>query len=74
MAVPGRARVVITLGIAQTLAWASSYYLLAVLAEPMAKDLGTSVATVFGAFSAALLVSAAAGPYTGRAIDRWGGR
>ncbi|MEO5882588.1 MAG: MFS transporter, partial [Caldimonas sp.] len=42
--------------------------------EPMAKDLGTSVATVFGAFSAALLVSAAAGPYTGRAIDRWGGR
>lgn len=72
--VPGRARVVITLGTAQTLAWASSYYLLAVLAEPMAKDLGTSVPTVFGAFSAALLVSAVAGPYTGRAIDYWGGR
>ena len=74
MAVPGRVRVIITLGTAQTLAWASSYYLLAVLAEPMAKELGTSVPTVFGAFSVALLISAMAGPYTGRAIDRRGGR
>ena len=30
--------------------------------------------TVFAAFSAALLVSAALGPLAGRAIDRWGGR
>jgi predicted MFS family arabinose efflux permease len=74
MTAPSRARVVVALGTAQTLAWASSYYLLAVLAVPMASDLGTSVPTVFGAFSAALLVSALAGPYSGRAIDRWGGR
>ena len=63
-----------TLGTAQTLAWASSYYLPAILAEPMAADLGVSRALVFGAFSAALLIAAVLGPAVGRAIDRRGGR
>ena len=65
---------VLALGSAQTLAWGSSYYLPAVLATPIARDLGVAPATVFAAFSAALLVSAALGPHAGRAIDRWGGR
>ena len=69
-----RARAVTALGLAQTLAWASSYYLPAMLAAPMARDLGVSVPTVFAAFSAALVVSALLGPHAGRAIDRWGGR
>lgn len=69
-----RTRVVATLGTAQTLAWASSYYLPALLARPMAAELGVSVPTVFAAFSAALVVSALVGPHAGRAIDRWGGR
>lgn len=69
-----RARVVATLGSAQTLAWASSYYLPALLARPMARDLGVSEPTVFAAFSAALVVSALVGPQAGRRIDRWGGR
>ena len=62
------------LGLAQTLAWASSYYLPAVLAGAIGKDVGTSTATIFGAFSVALLVAAAVGPYAGRLIDRLGGR
>jgi MFS family permease len=62
------------LGAGQTLAWASSYYLPALLAQPMAADLGTSAVTVFGAFSLALVVSALLGPRAGRAIDRHGGR
>ncbi|MGH6611683.1 MAG: MFS transporter, partial [Burkholderiaceae bacterium] len=62
------------LGTAQTLAWASTYYLPAVLAPPMARDLGVSIPTVFAAFSCALVISALLGPYAGRAIDRWGGR
>ncbi|HEY4958974.1 MAG TPA: MFS transporter [Caldimonas sp.] len=70
----GKGRTVAALGTAQTLAWASSYYLPAVLAAPMARDLGVSTPTVFAAFSAALLVSAALGPHAGQAIDRWGGR
>lgn len=70
----GRTGAVIALGTAQTLAWASSYYLPAVLAAPMARDVGVSTPTVFAAFSAALVVSALLGPLAGRAIDRWGGR
>lgn len=66
--------VVAALGTAQTLAWASSYYLPAMLAAPMARDLGVSTPTVFAAFSVALVVSALLGPYAGRAIDHWGGR
>ena len=62
------------LGTAQTLAWASSYYLPAMLAAPMARELGMSVPTVFAAFSVALIVSALLGPLSGRSIDRWGGR
>ncbi|MDQ0012551.1 MFS family permease [Variovorax boronicumulans] len=62
------------LGVAQTLAWASSYYLPAVLAGAIGKDIGISTSTVFGAFSVALLVSAGIGPYAGRLIDRRGGR
>ena len=69
-----RLRVITTLGTAQTLAWASSYYLPALLARPMAQDLGVSEPTVFAAFSAALVVSALVGPQAGRRIDRWGGR
>ncbi len=69
-----RAATVATLGTAQTLAWASSYYLPAILAAPMARDLGVSVPTIFAAFSLALIVSAMVGPRAGRAIDEHGGR
>lgn len=62
------------LGTAQTLAWASSYYLPAVLANSIATELGISVASVFGAFSLALLVAALVGPLAGRLIDHHGGR
>lgn len=67
-------RVVGILGTAQTLAWASSYYLPAMLADPMARDLGVSTPTVYAAFSAALVASALIGPWAGLAIDRHGGR
>jgi len=66
--------VVLALGTAQTLAWASTYYLPAMLAVPMGQDLGVSTSTVFAAFSVALIVSALLGPLAGRAIDRWGAR
>jgi MFS family permease len=66
--------VVARLGVAQTLAWASSYYLPAMLALPMARELGVGPTTVFAAFSLAMLLAAGVGPLAGRAIDRWGGR
>src|SRR3546814_11079832 len=74
MRIASRAGVIAALGTTQTLAWASSYYLPAMLAVPMARDLGIAAPTVFAAFSLALLVSALIGPCAGQAIDRWGGR
>lgn len=65
---------VVTLGTAQTLAWASTYYLPAILAQPMAQELGLSVVTVHAAFSLAMVVAALIGARAGRAIDRLGGR
>ncbi len=74
-AAPAGARgVVLVLGTAQTLAWASSYYLPAILAAPMAAEFGVPASWVFGAFSAALVLSALLGPWAGRTIDRRGGR
>ncbi len=69
-----RRNVVLALGSAQTLAWASTYYLPAVLADPVSADLGLSREWFFGIFSAALLLSGLLGPAAGRAIDRRGGR
>lgn len=71
-----RQRLVIVgaLGTSQTLAWASSYYLVAILADPMSRDLSISATQVFAAFSVALLVTALLGPRVGRTIDRFGGR
>ena len=66
--------VVLALGTAQTLAWASSYYLPAILADPIARDLGVSSNWMFAAFSAALVLSGLLGPRVGRQIDRMGGR
>ena len=65
---------VAVIGATQTLAWGSSYYLPAILADPIAAGLGVSRSWFFGCFSAALLLSAALGPMIGRAIDRGGGR
>lgn len=66
-------RVVAALGTAQTLAWASSYYLPAILANPMAAELGVGTAWVFIAFSLGLLTAGFLGPLSGRLIDRHGG-
>jgi MFS family permease len=69
-----RVTVVAAMGSTQTLAWASSYYLPAILGAPIAASLGLGASVFFGIFSIALLLSAAAGPSVGRFIDRHGGR
>ncbi|MBX9699580.1 MAG: MFS transporter [Acetobacteraceae bacterium] len=62
------------LGIAQTLAWATSFYLPAVLIPAVIDELGGDRTLIFGAFSLALLISGLAAPRTGRAIEARGGR
>jgi MFS family permease len=66
--------IILALGTTQTLAWASSYYLPAILADPIARDLGVSSNWIFAAFSGALVISAVLGPRIGRQIDLFGGR
>lgn len=70
----GPLAVVVALGTAQTIAWASSYYLPAILAAPIARDLGLAPTYVFGALSGALVISGLLGPRVGHAIDTFGGR
>ncbi|WP_374640381.1 MFS transporter [Hydrogenophaga sp.] len=71
---PSQRAVVARLGTTQTLAWASSYYLPALLAAPLSAELGLPATSVFGAFTLALVISALVGPRAGRAIDELGGR
>jgi MFS family permease len=66
--------VVWALGTSQTLAWASSYYLPAVLGAPIAAGLNLPTSLFFAVFSATLLLQAVFGPYVGTLIDRHGGR
>ena len=70
----GRVIVVVALGATQTIAWASSYYMPAILGGPIANALHLPTSVFFGLFSGALLLSATVGPLVGRFIDRQGGR
>jgi predicted MFS family arabinose efflux permease len=69
-----RTLTVAAIGLTQTLAWGSSYYLPAILADPIAAGLGVPKPLFFAFFSASLLLQAALGPAIGKAIDRRGGR
>src|SRR4051812_46508574 len=70
----GSGKVVAALGTTQTIAWASSYYLPAVLVDPIARDLGLPADGILAAFSLSLVISALSAPAVGRMIDRAGGR
>ena len=72
---PAVSRLIVpVLGLGMIVSFASSYYLLGVLAEPLAAGVGTTPGVVFAALSGAFLVSAALSPFGGRWIDRRGGR
>jgi MFS family permease len=70
----GRITVVAGLGTTQTISWASSYYLPAILGAPIAAALHLPGSVFFGLFSGALLLSAVIGPSVGHLIDHHGGR
>ena len=67
----GQTLTIAKLGSSVTIAYASSYYLPAILAKGMAQSLGLGVSTVFLAFSAALVVSALLGPFAGRRLLKY---
>lgn len=69
-----RQRVIAAIGVIQILAWGSSFYLLAVLAGPIAQDTGWSYAWVIAGVSLGLLVAGAVSIRVGRTIEAQGGR
>jgi MFS family permease len=71
---PSPRLVVSALGVAQILAWGSSYYLPAVLAAPIATETGWPLAWVIGGLSLGLLVAGLISPLVGRRIHAQGGR
>lgn len=70
---PGVAAI-ITLGWIQILSWGGSFYLMAVMASPIAEETGWSQQWIYGALSAGILVSGLLSPLAGRIIARTGGR
>ena len=71
----GRRRAaIVILGALQILAWGSSFYLLGVLAGPIAAETGWPSSFVVGGLSIALLIAGLASPRVGRAIQAHGGR
>ena len=69
-----RLKTVSALGIIEIFAWGSSFYLIAVLAQPIAAETGWSGAAVSAGVSVGLLVSGLAATLTGRLIEARGGR
>jgi len=71
---PPRAVVISALGITQILAWGSTYYLLAVLAEPIARETGWPLTMVVGGLTLGLIAASVVSPRVGNAIQATGGR
>jgi MFS family permease len=71
---PPRLVVIAAMGVGQILAWGSSYYLLAVLAGPVARETGWPDSWIIGALSLGLLTSGLVSPRVGHLIEHFGGR
>ncbi len=69
-----RAAIIAALGIGQIIVWGSSYYLIAVLARPIAASTGWPLPWVVGGSSVGFLVSGLLSPRIGRRIEAEGGR
>lgn len=65
---------IFVLGVLQVLVWGGSFFLMAVMADPIIKDTGWASQWVYGALSLSILVSAILAPLISRFIARYGGR
>ena len=65
---------IVLLGMLQILVWGGSFFLMAVMADPISRDTGWPSQWVYGALSLSLMVSALVAPWSSRLIARYGGR
>lgn len=70
----GAAGIIAVLTATQWLNWSSTYYLMTVLARPIAAETGWSLAFVVTGLSLGLVTAGLVSPRVGRAIERHGGR
>lgn len=66
--------VICGLGLTQIIGWGTTYYTLGALSQDIAAATGWSDTLIFGAFSASLLLSGVISTWSGRLVDRLGGR
>jgi MFS family permease len=67
-------RVLVILSITQILNWAFLFYAFALWAPRIMQETGWSGSLVFGGYSLSLFVAGLIAPFTGRLVDRHGGR
>jgi predicted MFS family arabinose efflux permease len=66
--------VVAALGLTQILGYGTTFYLLAVLAKPIAAETGWDLSQIAAGLSIGLLIAGFSAPLVGRFLDRLGGR
>ncbi len=67
-------RVIAPMGLAQLIGYGGAYYLPAILAAPIGRDLGLPATATFAGLSGALVISSFMGPRVGHWVDRGGAR
>ncbi len=65
---------VCALGITQITAWGTAYYCLGVLANPIARETGWGLSTIYLGFTLSMLAMGLVSPAAGRALDKHGAR
>ena len=73
-AAPSAFRVVAPIGVAQLVGYGGAYYMPAILAAPIGRDLGLPATATFAGLSGALIISSFMGPRVGHWVDRGGAR
>jgi predicted MFS family arabinose efflux permease len=67
-------RIILALGLTQTIGYGTLYYAYGVLASAISKDFGVGIDWFFGAFTIGLLLGGLVAPIVGRELDRRGAR
>ena len=71
---PKSLRTIFAIGVGQIIGWGSAFYLIAIIATPVAQETGWSFTRIIAGHALALLVAGVSAPRVGLLIETWGGR